>query len=126
MSAPPGRPSPGHHWVGDGAEEEESGAAGALARRWDAEGAQQRRHPTAFGSAVEPPPVAMATASTASFSVLISPRGCASALDFSGSEEGKQSVHSAACKDILGIPEPKKGASSAAEMLDPIVAHEMR
>ncbi|XP_077180069.1 reticulon-1 isoform X1 [Paroedura picta] len=64
MSLPPDRrPSPGPHWVGDGAEdEEESAAAGALARRWDGEGAPPPQ--PSFGAAVEPPPVAMATAST--------------------------------------------------------------
>ncbi|XP_054827504.1 reticulon-1 isoform X1 [Eublepharis macularius] len=61
MAAPPDhRHGSEQHWVGDGAEDES--AAGAAARRWDAEGAQQPA--AAFGSAKEPPPVAMATAST--------------------------------------------------------------
>ncbi|XP_062974260.1 reticulon-1 isoform X1 [Elgaria multicarinata webbii] len=64
MSSPPPDPqrSSGVHWVGDGAEDDESAAFAAPPRRWDGEGAQQPA--AAYGSAKGPPPVSMATAST--------------------------------------------------------------
>ncbi|XP_063146532.1 reticulon-1 isoform X1 [Candoia aspera] len=60
MSSPPFLQSSEEHWAGDGAEDDNT--AGASAGLWEGEGAQAPA--AAFRVAEEPPPIAMATAST--------------------------------------------------------------